>query len=252
MNILKHDKSFQDRIHLAFSCKDCDYINKVDNAGSIIDNYQIMHNGIKILKDCYYGEWMSDLIELNKGHHEPQEEKAFYEVLKQIPANATMIELGSYWSFYSIWFNKIIKDAINYMVEPDINNLEIGKSNFKLNNIDNGTFINSGIPIFKIDKFVEEYNIKHINILHSDIQFFEYHMLLDSINTIKNNIIDFIFISTHTDELHIKCLKFFNDHNIKVLCEHSPTESYSVDGLIVGKCNHVQSKLNEIIISKNK
>ena len=45
----------------------------------------------------------------NKGVHEPQEEKAFLEVLNYVEKGSTMIELGSYWGFYSLWFNKKIK-----------------------------------------------------------------------------------------------------------------------------------------------
>jgi hypothetical protein len=44
-----------------------------------------------------------------------------------------MIELGAFWSFYSMWFNKEVENAINYMVEPDSFNLGQGKRNFKLN-----------------------------------------------------------------------------------------------------------------------
>ena len=47
-----------------------------------------------------------------------------------------MIELGSYWSFYTIWFNKVVKNAKNYCIEPDIDNLTIGKKNAELNNVD--------------------------------------------------------------------------------------------------------------------
>jgi hypothetical protein len=44
------------------------------------------------------------LIELCKGYHEPQEELVFHKVMKRLPPNATMIELGGYWAFYSLWF----------------------------------------------------------------------------------------------------------------------------------------------------
>ena len=185
MNLSKYSKAVQDRIHLTHSCKDFDYVSAHEKAGQVIDNYQYMHNGLIVTKDCYYGEWMTDLIELCKGHHEPQEEKAFYEVLKYIPENSTMIELGSYWSFYSMWFNKNIKNAINYMIEPVLENLNIGKEHFKINNM-NGIFLNDSIPNFKIDKFVQNNNIKHISILHSDIQGFEYHMLVDDSHSQNN------------------------------------------------------------------
>jgi hypothetical protein len=35
---------------------------------------------------------------------EPQEELAFNEVLKHIGPHANMIEIGGFWSYYSLWF----------------------------------------------------------------------------------------------------------------------------------------------------
>ena len=45
-----------------------------------------------------------------------------------------MIELGSYWAYYSLWFASQVKDAQNYLIEPDPRRLEIGRKNFELNN----------------------------------------------------------------------------------------------------------------------
>ncbi len=59
----------------------------VEHAGKTVDNYQIMFNGITVIKDCYCGEWMTELISQSEGFHEPQEEKAFFEVLKNILYN---------------------------------------------------------------------------------------------------------------------------------------------------------------------
>ena len=46
--------------------------------------YQLMHNGSrKIILNSYSDtQWLTDVIYGLKGHHEPQEEKCFYEVLK--------------------------------------------------------------------------------------------------------------------------------------------------------------------------
>ena len=65
---------------------------------------QIMHNGIRVLAGGYYGAWMQDLITRCKGVHEPQEEVVFAEIMKHLSDDATMIELGGFWSYYSIWF----------------------------------------------------------------------------------------------------------------------------------------------------
>ena len=55
---------------------------------------------------------MTNIIEILKGHHEPQEEFAFFQVLEQLRRNPSpwgnprMIELGSFWAYYSMWFLK--------------------------------------------------------------------------------------------------------------------------------------------------
>jgi len=98
-----------------------------------------LHNGIKVEKYGYYGNFSQILI-LNKGCHEPSEERMFEIILNDIPENGTMIELGSYWSFYTMWFNKVVKNAKNYCIEPELDNLNLGKRNCLLNDIKNVDF----------------------------------------------------------------------------------------------------------------
>lgn len=126
------------RIEETVSCHDADYIPKVPDAGIVrVDHdgnrVQIMHNGVIVSADGYYGEVNTRIVERLKGHHEPQEEKAFYEVLKAIPRRSTMIELGCYWAYYSLWFNKAIEGARNFMIEPNKSALQCGINNFRLN-----------------------------------------------------------------------------------------------------------------------
>ncbi|MEX0940413.1 MAG: FkbM family methyltransferase [Candidatus Babeliales bacterium] len=272
-NFLANSDIINMRINLAISCRDCEYIPKVPNAGKIvsIDNtlFQVMHNGIYVLYGAYHGQWMSKIIQALRGHHEPQEEKVFYEVLKTMPNSATMIELGSSWSYYSMWFHKFVLNAKNYMIEPNFEKLDIGKKHFYFNNMQ-GSFFNAflgkssdknaifvdwdnkqyQIPRICIDDFVEENDIEFIHILHSDIQGAEYDMLLGSKQTILNNKIGYVFISTHGD-CHDKCLNFLTKTNFHIIAEHSCQESYSVDGLIVARHKNYQG-LNFVEISKKK
>jgi hypothetical protein len=44
-----------------------------------------------------------------------------------------MIELGSFWAFYSLWFHAVVPLATNYMIEPVLQNLNYGRTNFELN-----------------------------------------------------------------------------------------------------------------------
>ena len=86
-------------------------IRRVENAGFIgndenfSDPYVIMHNGLRVLIGNYaYYDNFSLILIINRGVHEPQEEYAFEQVLNAIETPLPMIELGSYWGFYSLWY----------------------------------------------------------------------------------------------------------------------------------------------------
>lgn len=219
-----------------------------------------MHNGLKIIKDCYCGEWMTELIKKCKGHHEPQEEVAFSRVIEKIKEGGVMIEVGSSWSYYSMWFNQKVRNANNYMIDVDEINLNLGIENFRINEM-RGNFFIGKIPELNISDFITSNNIGFVDILHVDIQGWEYH-LLEQIENIFEKI-GYIFISTHTDKnnsgkdwgspkefLHESCLQFLKDKKLVILCEHDMNESYSHDGLIVAKNPLIDPDFNSIGISK--
>ena len=262
------------RLEITISCHDCDYIPKIPDAGKVFEGdgieYQLMHNGIKVVKGCYHGDWMTKIIRVLKGHHEPQEEKVFYEVLKTVPVNATMIELGSFWAYYSMWFQKEIKSAKNYMIEPVPEKLEKGEKNFELNQMQ-GVFTNAfigkeskeeaallewdgskyHIPQVCVDDYIKEHEIPFVYILHSDIQGAEYDMLLGCRWAIKNKKIGYFFISTHEDK-HEKCLKFLREYQFQVIAEHSVAESFSADGLIVARAECFDGVKKVEVSKRNK
>jgi len=269
-----NNKIIERRIKETISCKDCEYIPKIDKGGQIIDDgdgvkYQYMHNGIKIIEGCYHS-WMTTIIEKLGGHHEPQEEKVFFEILKHISPKATMIELGSNWAYYSLWFNKEIINARNFMIEPNLIKLEVGKKNFTLNMME-GSFQNACIGkeyieeyIFKdwdnqeyqlamvsIDYFIKKHRLNYVNLVHSDIQGAEIEMLEGSTSSIKNNKIGYFMISTHGDIIHKKCLKLLNKYEFKIIAEHLPSESFSADGLIAAASNSLNFS-EKIKISKKR
>jgi hypothetical protein len=214
-----------------------EYIPRIKGAGQISDGLQTMHNGIKIVENCYYGTWMSNLLKLNKGVHEPQEERVFQEVLKFIKPHSTMIELGAYWSFYSLWFYKTIKNATCIMVEPNSENLLVGKQNFLLNNAKgifiNDTISNSGITINDI---MGNYNIDHVDILHSDIQSAEGTMLKQTQRLISKGAISYMFISTHGQTLHYECKEILEQCGCDIICSVDfDHQTHCYDGILVAK-----------------
>ena len=258
--------TIKDRIRLTTSCKDTEEIPKVNNAGQIVTEnalkIQIMHNGVKILADSYYGELITPIIKALKGHHEPQEEKVFNYLLQRLRKNnPTMIELGSHWAYYSLWFKNSFPGGFNLCCEPDPHNLEMGKENAKLNNCNNITFLQAlagfrdqestrfsldsnpnesvMLPIRSVDSLSHEYGIKYLDLLHFDVQGAELETLHGASTMINSKQLRFVVISTHhylfsRDPLtHQKCEKFILEHGGHIIASHTIQQSYSGDGLIV-------------------
>jgi len=260
------------RVYITSSCKDADYIPKVDDAGKIlIENgvkIQVMHNGIKILAGGYHGLWMETIIKNLKGHHEPQEEHVFYQVLKHVHNNATMLELGSYWAYYSLWFHNNIENAKNYLIEPNKNKLELGIYNFELNGYtaksfngfigkqsqEIGTFTDwdrtkHQIKQFSIDDFFKAEDIEFIDLIHSDIQGAEYDMLLGAKRSIQKNKIGLFFISTHGNQ-HDICLNCLKEMGHKIIAEHTIEQGYAQEGLLVSANPIAYPNIDTIEVSK--
>lgn len=211
------------------------FIKRCESAGTIDGDCVILHNGIKVTKDGYCGDFSRILI-LNKGCHEPAEERLFELILKDIPENGTMIELGSYWAFYTIWFNKVIKNAKNYCIEPELTYLNVGKQNCLLNDVNNIDFTQGFIGSSHINlcNFVREKQIESIDILHSDIQGYELEMLQDITELLKQRKIKYLFISTHSDELHYKCSNLLQQNDYRIIASADfETETFCCDGILV-------------------
>jgi hypothetical protein len=249
---------WKNRISNVVKSDDNFYIDRVEGAGKIKNGRQIMHNGLKIYLGSYYGPEVAKMLKENKGVHEPQEERVFSEVLKKLKPGATMVELGAFWSFYSMWFNKEIENAKNYMVEGDDYNLGCGKRNFKLNGM-TGKFIHANIGEFDNEKLstpqiciktlVARENISYIDILHSDIQGYELEMLRGATSIFENNMVGFIFISTHSQELHEECRNYLIQWGYEIIADADLSETFSEDGLLVAKSK--EQKIDKIYLSKN-
>ena len=130
-------KEERQRIETAVTCRDCDYLPKHKDAGKVFENaegdFQLMHNGIRTYTDTHYGSFNIEIIRRLKGHHEPQEEVVFYHVLKHIQNNGIIMELGSFWAYYSLWFLNENSKRKAILVEPLEDALEAGQRNFWLN-----------------------------------------------------------------------------------------------------------------------
>ena len=220
-------------------------IKRTPTAGYVdSENNVILHNGIKVpIRGKYsYYENFSDILIINRGVHEPVEEYCFQELInslkKQNLDKFTMLELGAYWGHYSMWLKSNLSFADCYLVEPDLINYECGKNNFLINNLE-GNFINEKVSseYFTVDKFFKKHpNLEFINILHSDIQGYELEMLKNSKNCLSDNIINYIFISTHSEDLHKNCIDYLKKFNYEIdVSSGFDRETTSTDGFLMAR-----------------
>jgi predicted O-methyltransferase YrrM len=243
------DSEWSRRIADALACPDNDHIPRCADAGKLTGSCIVMHNGLMVRALGYYGPGMLNLLVRNRGVHEPQEERAFGEVLPFMPRGATMVELGAYWGFYSLWFASHVPGAHCFLFEPDPRNLEAGRQNFQLNGL-KASFSRAAVgnqfstqlktaPVVTLGKLFKDKGLAHVNLLHADIQGAELDMLLEADDVFAPGRVDYIFLSTHTLDLHRACREYLQSRNYRILCSASRDESYSVDGVLVAKRNGV-------------
>lgn len=236
---------WEPRIADVCSSPDNAYIPRVANAGAVERGLVVMHNGLRVGALSYTGGGALKMLMANRGVHEPQEERAFGEVLPLVKPGSSMLELGAFWSFYSLWFMKAVPSAKCYIVEPDGSSLAAGRLNFQINRreaVFEKAFVgdpqnrsDDGTPFITVDDFCSRHEIDHLGILHADIQYAELDMLEGARKLLERHSADFVFISSHSDALHYACIDVLKGHGYAILASADLSETYSCDGLIVAR-----------------
>jgi FkbM family methyltransferase len=270
------------RADMTASCRDCDRIPKVPDSGKVVSfrdkRVQVMHNGVRVIADGYYGQWMTGIIERLRGHHEPQEEAVFHEILKHVPSNATMLELGGFWSYYSLWFKSQHGDQRRaFVVEPDPNHLAVGRINAGLNDQEiiflqacigtepapavAFTTESAGtvqIPQISVTSLLRQHDLAHLDVLHCDTQGAETAIIQSCENLFRDKRITFGIFSTHSHHIsgdpltHQRCLAMLREYGGVILAEHDVHESFSGDGLIAAYFGSAALDWKEPPISRNR
>ena len=226
-------------------------IEKDTRSGFIEGDCVYLHNGLKVPVSgayAYYGQF-SSILAINRGVHEPLEEFVFQEVLKRLPNSPLMIELGAYWGHYSMWLKLAHPSASVHLVEPELQNLQAGKHNFEINGF-TGEFVQAfvGKGQFGVDDYLAEKSINKVTILHSDVQGYEVEMLEDCSKSLESRVIDYLFISTHSQELHLNVIKKLEEFNYRVeVSSDFDYETTSCDGFIFASSPSIEPIFNEFI-----
>ena len=237
----KEKTYWDERIADVVACPDNVRLRRHKSAGKIRGGLQTMFNGLRVEVDGYYGRYVSILLQVNKGSHEPQEEVVFEDVLKRLGPGSCMLECGAYWGFYSMWFARDVAQSRVWLIEPEVTNLLVGKRNFEVNNL-TGHFTQAFVgresvaghpPTVSVDDFLARRELDRLHILHADIQGAEMDMLRGASHALSEHRIDYIFISTHSNDLHSQCACTVNEVDYEVPISVYPEDSYSFDGLLV-------------------
>jgi hypothetical protein len=211
-------------------------IERVPLAGIVEGNEVYLHNGNRVPifgEGAYYGPF-SQLLAINRGVHEPLEEYVFQEVLRSLPESPLMIELGAYWAHYSMWLKKARPKATVIMVEPDSKNLAAGRKNFSRNRFV-GEFIQGAVAKghWELDQFLRSRSISRVNLLHVDIQGYEAELLGGGRDTLGKALVDYLFVSTHSQVLHQRIARELAEFGYRVeVSSDFDTETTSYDGFV--------------------
>jgi FkbM family methyltransferase len=253
----------QRRIDMTVSCRDCDGIPKDRNGGEVFNSegqrIQLMHEGTKVVAGGYHGDWMEEVIANLRGHHEPQEELAFHHILTRLGEGALMVELGAFWAYYTNWFLGAVPGSRAICIEPDENNLSVGRSNLDLNNRNAEFHLGAvggreiatmpfrresdqrevQIPCYNWESIARLTKPARVDLLHLDCQGAELPFLSSLPESDCAKHLRFVVVSTHhasisgSETTHRDCLIELIKRGAIILCEHTVDESFSGDGLIV-------------------
>jgi FkbM family methyltransferase len=253
------------RTMMTLNCHDCDSLPKVADAGRILTEdgraVQIMHNGLRVIAGGYHGDWMAHIIRGLRGHHEPQEELAFSSVLRFARHNSVMVELGAFWSYYTLWYLHEVPGSRAVCVEPDPSNLRIGRANAALNGCTGRVQFVEGcvggaadpaaahacettgkrrtLPCFDMKAVAGIAKARVIEVLHIDAQGAELPFIRSMAEAVKGGLVRFLVASTHHVSIsnsattHEDCVEAVRTLGGRVLIEHDIQQSFSGDGLIV-------------------
>ncbi|MCW8917619.1 MAG: FkbM family methyltransferase [Gammaproteobacteria bacterium] len=261
-----------ERILMTSKCRDCGDLPKVPGAGGVFSDagrlWQRMFNGIEVLYGGYYGEWMAELIRQLDGHHEPQEERVFYEIVKRVRPAGAMIELGCYWGYYSLWFAREVANPTLVMCEPDPEHLKIAAINLERNGVeaallpyaagkDSGEIVlriessgqSKAVGVRSVKDLLDDHGLDFLDILHLDTQGAETDVVDSLAELDVKERLRFVIVSTHHHTIsgdpltHERCLHRLRQMGAHIIAEHTVDESFSGDGLIAVSFQHCDRNL---------
>jgi len=190
-----------------------------------------------------------DLIDSCPGSGPPTDKtyKEEYEALMKVftrieTENPVMVELGAFWSLWSILFGKQFPKGRIVIVEEKLDpSLRAGLINLNINKLAASVHYArvSKIPgpgKITIEEITKQNQIDHIDVLHMDIQGAEWELRNTINDMLKSGVIKNLVMATHNDQNHEKLVSLFDNDKCKVYESTPRGSSRGADGeIIVGR-----------------
>lgn len=163
-------------------------------------------------------------------------------------SNYSMIELGSDHAYYSLLFKHILGVDVttNIMVEPFTEHMERGKHHFNINGVD-GHFIDKCVntswvlkgttfdtDVVTLKELLDQHNINDLDVLHCDIDGSELNMLITNTDVFDKQLINYVYLLTHSPDLHKDCKSFLLEKKYELLLDHN-IQDVGYDSLLIFK-----------------
>ena len=176
-------------------------------------------------------------------HHYDSEIKLLEQVLDKVENQApTMIEVGSFWAWWSLMFRKRYGKGKSVLIEYAKTQLTCGEKNFELNKYDYISY-HAGMAIshttqkgvndlgndISLSQIVKENKISTVDVLHMDIQGSELEALKSMSGFLKNRTIRQIVVGTHNHlvghDIHQNVIEYLKKYKYKLVKSiKNPTE----------------------------
>jgi methyltransferase FkbM-like protein len=273
-----------DRVAMTLACRDAEGVPKVRDAGRTMVGeghpVQIMHNGLMVAEGAYHGDWMAQIISGLQGHHEPQEECVFHRLVGLARPRTTIVELASFWAYYTLWYLQSVPTSRALCIEPDPNHMAVGRRNAALNGAtDRIRFIEAWaggefrashsalcestgelrtLPCLDMKAVIAALDDRPIELLHMDAQGAELGFLRSMQGAVEGGKVRFVMVSTHHASIsgslstHADCLAALRALGAVVLLEFDVSQSFSGDGLIAASFREEDRSLEMPSITRNR
>jgi hypothetical protein len=142
----------------------------------------------------------------------------------------TMIEIGSFWAWWSLMFRTKYPQGENILVEMAKTQLLCGQKNFELNGhgyipyhagIGKESSSQKGVtdlgPEISVSQIIEDVNLKSIDVLHIDAQGSESFIIRSISPLLSTGFILNIVVSTHSRDIHNEVLSILSENRYKIV-----------------------------------